>query len=131
VAIVGLATWTDVHRREVPAWLSLGAITGGLFVGVMLGQGAPEAALLGLVAGALPLTPFVALGAFGVADLLLLAVIGTWEGWAFVLRVAWWMGVPGALLAIVARQRGSRTMPYAPAIAMGLVAAFLFPLTPL
>jgi Flp pilus assembly protein protease CpaA len=127
-AILALATWTDLRRREVPAWLSLGSIVGGLTVGLILGRGAPAAAFLGLVVGVVPLSPFVALGAFGGADLLLLAAIGTWEGWAFVLRVIWWMAMAGAVLAVIAWRRGSRTFPYVPAIAFGTLAALAFPL---
>jgi Flp pilus assembly protein protease CpaA len=131
VAVLAMATWTDVRRREVPAWLSLGAIVGGFIVGLILGRGAPGAAFFGLVVGVVPLSPLVALGAFGGADLLLLAAIGTWEGSAFVVRVIWWMAMTGAVFAVIAWRRGSRTFPYVPAIALGTLAAIAFPLLPL
>lgn len=125
VGVLCLATWTDLRQREVPAWLSLGAIAGGLIAAILLGNGALAAALLGLVVGALPLAPFVALGAFGGADLLLLAAIGTWEGWSFVLRALWWTALAGGTLALLARWRGQRTLPYVPAIAVGAALAYL------
>ena len=128
VGVLCIATWTDLRKQEVPAWLSLGSIAGGVIAAILLGNGALAAALLGLVVGALPLAPFVALGALGGADLLLLAAIGTWEGWSFVLRAMWWMALVGAVIALIARQRGLRTFPYVPAIALGIAAALVFPL---
>lgn len=130
VGVLCIATWTDLRQREVPAWLSLGAIAGGLIAAAALGREALGAALLGLVVGVLPLAPFVALGAFGGADALLLAAVGTWEGWSFVLRALWWMALAGAVIALIARQRGLRTFPYVPAIVLGTVVALIFPLGP-
>lgn len=129
LGVLCVATWTDLRRRQVPLWLSLGVIMLGLLVAHLLGQAAFTAALVGMVVGLLPLSPLVILGGFGGADALLLAAIGTWEGWEFVLRAMWWMAVLGALLAVIARCRGRRDFPYVPAIALGMVGALVVPFT--
>lgn len=127
-AVLFFACWTDLRKREVPAWLSLGTIAGGLIAAAVLGKGTLSAALLGLVVGALPLAPFIALGGFGGADLLLLAAVGVWEGWSFALRTLFWMALVGAGSALVARRRGLKSFPYVPAIAAGALLACLTPL---
>lgn len=124
-AVLFFASWTDLRRREVPAWLSLGAIASGLLAAAVLGQGALLAAALGLVVGALPMAPFVALGGFGGADLLLVTAVGVWEGWSFTLWTVFWMALVGAGFALIARHRGQKSLPYVLAIAVGALLAYL------
>jgi Flp pilus assembly protein protease CpaA len=116
---------TDLRRREVPLWLTFGAIAGGIAVGSVDGQRGIVAILAGFLAGLVPLLPFVLLGGLGAADALLLASIVVWEGWRFVLDATWWTAVAGGVLALVTRGRGQISLPYAPAIAAGTVLAFL------
>src|SRR5258707_15119620 len=101
-AVVGLvllvATITDVRQRQVPLWLSLGFIASGVALGTLRGPSGLLASLLGLAVGTLPVLPFVVLGGFGGADLLLLGAIGAWEGWHFVLLAECCTPLGGAAL---------------------------------
>lgn len=114
-----IATVTDIRRREVPGWLTSGGIGAGLLVAAAHGPDVLLLSVIGLAVGGLLLLPFVILGGFGAADALLLAAIGAWQGWQFVLWTAWWAALAGAGLAIGAWRRGQRTFPYVPAIAIG------------
>jgi Flp pilus assembly protein protease CpaA len=96
VALVLLvATVTDIRRRQVPLWLSLGFIASGLVVAALRGPDGLVTSLVGLAVGTLPVLPFVLLGGFGGADLLLLGAIGAWEGWHFVLLAECWTALVG------------------------------------
>lgn len=119
------ATVTDLHRRRVPALLTLGGTAAGLLAAALDGREALAASLLGLLVGGVLLLPFVWRGGFGGADALLLATIGAWQGWQFVLWTAWWMALAGGVLALVAAWRGRRVFPYVPAIAAGAALAAL------
>jgi len=128
-AVVGLvllvATITDLRRRQVPLWLSIGFIASGVALGTLRGRDGLFASLLGLAAGTLPVVPFVVLGGFGGADLLLLGAIGAWEGWHFVVIAECWTALAGAVLALVAWRRHQSSLPYVPAILVGTAFAFL------
>ena len=127
--VVGLvllvATITDVRRRQVPLWLSLGFIASGVALGTLRGPAGLLASLLGLAVGTLPVVPFVVLGGFGGADLLLLGAIGASEGWHFVVIAECWTALAGAVLALVAWRRHQSSLPYVPAILVGTAIAFL------
>ena len=127
-AVVGLvllvATITDLRRRQVPLWLSLGFIASGVALGTLRGPDGLFACLLGLAAGTLPVVPFVVVGGFGGADLLLLGAIGAWEGWHFVLLAEVCTALIGAAMALVARYRHEISIPYVPAILVGTAFAF-------
>lgn len=122
-AMLLVATFTDLRRREVPGWLSFGGIASGVLVASTNGADALVVSLLGMMVGGLIVIPFVLIGAFGAADALLLAAIGAWKGPVFVLWTAWWTSLAGAILAIVAWRRAHATFPYVPAIAIGTMLA--------
>jgi prepilin signal peptidase PulO-like enzyme (type II secretory pathway) len=121
LTILAVATVTDLRSRVVPAWLTFCGTAAGLIVAATSGWNPLQMSLLGLMVGGLILLPFVVTGGFGLADALLLATIGTWYGWQFVLWTASWAAIVGAGLAVVALLRGQRTFPYVPAIALGAV----------
>ncbi len=126
VALVLLvATVSDIRRRQVPLWLSIGFIASGLGVGAFRGPDGLVTSLTGLAVGTMPVAPFVVLGGFGAADLLLLGAIGAWEGWHFVLLAEVWTALVGAALALVARYRHQISIPYVPAILIGTALAYL------
>ncbi|MGH2352027.1 MAG: prepilin peptidase, partial [Chloroflexota bacterium] len=77
--------------------------------------------------GGVLLLPLVFTGRFGGADALLLAAVGAWLGWRVAVATLWWGALAGAVLAIVALDRGRRSFPYVPAIAAGAVLALLLP----
>lgn len=118
---------TDLRRGRVPAWVTLGGEGAGLLVAAASSWDALQLSLLGLAVGGLLLLPFVLAGGFGEGDALLLASIGAWQGWQFVLGTAWWAALAGAALALVAWRRGRRAFPYVPAIAVGAALTLLVP----
>jgi Flp pilus assembly protein protease CpaA len=130
-AIVGLAllaaTITDLRRRQVPLWLSLGLVACGILVGALRGPVGLAESILGFAVGALPVLPFVLFGGLGGADLLLLGAIGSWEGWHAVLIVEFWTALVGALLALCAKGRNRGTIPYAPAVLVGTMLTLILP----
>lgn len=121
LVILAFATVTDLRSRLVPAWLTFGGTAAGLIVAAVSGWNALQMSVLGLMVGGLILLPFVVAGGFGSADALLLATVGAWCGWEFVLWTAWWAALAGAVLAVAAHRRGQRTFPYVPAITIGVV----------
>ncbi len=133
---MAIATVTDLRARRVPLWLTSGGIAAGLALAALTTAGVlgfPGALTLqqsaiGLVAGVLVLLPFVAFGGIGAGDALLLGVVGTWLGWAFVLWTAWWASLAGGALALIALARHQKTFPYVPALALGVIGAALVPL---
>ncbi len=129
MVMLTIATITDLRRRKVPRWLTVGMILAGIIVAGVSGIEALEQSILGLVVGGALLLPFVLLGGFGAGDALLLAAIGTWQGWTFVLYAAVWMALLGGVLAIVALRSGHRNFAYLPAIALGTLVAQLVSLT--
>lgn len=126
LATLGIATVTDIRSRKVPRWVTIGSIALALLVAAFTGPDALLQSVLGLLVGGLLLLPFVLLGGFGLADALLLAAIGAWQGWQFVLYTSVWMAILGGVLAIIAWQKACRRLPYAPAIALGAILALLF-----
>jgi len=123
--VLVIATTTDLRRREVPLWLTLGAIGSGIALSATRGPDHLDLSLVGFLTGFIPTIPFVFLGSFGAADALLLASIGVWEGWRFVLATLWWTALAGAVLALLARRRGQQSFAYVPAIVVGTVLAYL------
>lgn len=124
VCVLVLASIMDIRTRRVPRWLTLGAILAGLLVAGVTGIPALQQSLLGLVLGGLLILPLVVLRGFGVADTLLLAAIGAWLGWEFVLHAAFWAALAGGVLALIAWRRGHLTFPYVPAILIGVMLGF-------
>jgi len=124
-AVLLVATLTDLRTRQVPGWLTFGGISSGVAVAAMNGVDALFASLLGTIIGGSIMLPFVLIGAFGAADVLLLAAIGAWKGPQFVLWTAFCTSFPGAVFATVAWCRGCPTVPYVPAIALGASLAAL------
>ena len=124
-AMLLVAVLTDLRTREVPGWLTFGGIASGVAVAAMNGVDALSVSLLGMMIGGSIMLPFVLIGAFGLADALLLAAIGAWKGPQFVLWTTWWTSFPGAVFATVAWCRRYPTFPYVPAVALGASLAAL------
>lgn len=123
--LLAIASITDLRRRQVPTWITLGGSGAGLLVAAASGWEALQLSMVGLAVGGLLLLPFVLAGGLGEGDALLLATVGTWHGWQFVLWTAWWAALIGAGLALIAWSRRQRVFPYVPAVAVGAVLALL------
>jgi prepilin peptidase CpaA len=150
--IAGLlyAVMTDLRSRRISNKLTFPAMLLGLVANTALGGwGGLQNSALGWAAGlGIMLIPFV-LGAMGAGDVKLLAAIGAVKGPEFVLVAALYACVAGGLLAVyyvVKERRVTNTVrylscgwlwalkgngpkagaiPYAPAIAAGVVLALL------
>lgn len=134
--VLAIATVTDLRERRVPLWLTVPGIAAGLAAGLVTGgMDGLQRSGIGLLVGLLLLSPIVLIGRLrghepiGFGDILLLALIGAWHGWAFVLWCAWWMSLAGGVLGLIALLRKQSTLPYVPALLLGFVAATLRPPT--
>ena len=123
--LLAAATVADLRSRRIPLWLSLGGCGAGLLTAAFTGFDTLLLSLAGFAVGVLLLVPLVLHGGFGGADALVLGMVGAWLGWPFILWAAWWTAVVGAVLAIIVWRRGHRTLPYVPAIAIGVGIALL------
>ena len=123
-ALLAASVW-DLRTRRVPAWLTLGLIGGGLIAGALHGVTGLVGSAVGLLVGLLLPIPLVWFGGLGLADALILAGIGSWEGWQLALRTAWWAAIAGGLAALLFRWRGRRSFAYIPALAVGFGLAAL------
>jgi prepilin peptidase CpaA len=146
IAIVLTAAATDLHRRRIPNWLTLGAwMLAAPAQAAMLGfgNGLLEWSL-GWGTGLTVFLPLYALGGMAAGDVKLMAAVGAWLGpamafqialTAFVLGGAWafayvfWFRHGGqALRNIAGIMRGKTggpsvgSMPYGVAIAAGTLA---------
>ena len=125
-----VATAWDLRRREIPGLLTLGGLAAGLLTSVISGSGLATS-LIGALVGAGLFVGLVLLGGMGIGDAWLMAAIGAWSSWQFVLAAALWASLAGGLIAIVALAtcpKGldwrQRIYPYVPAIAVGTTIAW-------
>jgi prepilin peptidase CpaA len=100
VAVVIVACVWDVATSRIPNVLTFTAIGLALAFHVIVGGGAPYAAL-GLVVGLAVFFPMFALGAMGAGDVKLMAALGAWIGWQAILLVALYGSLAGGALGIV------------------------------
>jgi len=142
---VGLtATVTDLRNRTIPNWLSLTALLVGLAARTYLygWSGAADAGL-GVLIGFAVFLVFFLLGGMGGGDVKLMAAFGAILGREQILTAAIWTALAGGLMALgylafkklrraVKKERRAEdeldrkdSMPYAPAILMGVLMSFL------
>src|SRR5579872_6178932 len=88
-AMLIVATAWDLRRREIPGLLTLGGLGARLFTSVISGGGLATS-LIGASVGAGLLIGLVLLGGMGIGDAWLMAAIGAWSSWHFVLAAALW-----------------------------------------
>jgi len=142
---VGLtATVTDLRSRTIPNWLSAAALLAGLSARTYLyGWSGATDSLLGVVIGFAVFLVFYLLGGMGGGDVKLMAAFGAILGREQILTAAVWTALMGGLMAlaylafkklrrVVKRERRAEdeldrkdSMPYAPAIFMGVLLSFL------
>jgi len=114
------ASVTDWRTRHVPNWITASGCLVGLLLAAATGWRGFGLALAGSAAGFLILLPFYLCGAMGGGDVKLMAAFGTLVGPVGILSAAVFAAVFGGASAVVARVRGGRAIPYAPAIAAGV-----------
>ena len=133
---IGLvASVEDLRRRQIPNWIPVAAILGGLAIGFYEhGMSGLGSSLAGMAAGFAVFLAFYALGAMGGGDVKLMAGFGAVLGWGLIWEASLWTAATGGLLALVAAGIGAirgksqgrtEAIPYAPAIAAGCWLAIL------
>jgi prepilin peptidase CpaA len=140
VLVGAAAIVEDLRRRTISDWIPLVALSGGITCQVLAkGWWGLPAAALGAASGFGVFLVFYLLGGMGGGDIKLMAGFGALLGASRLLQAALWTAIIGALLAVVVlavswlrtRIRGPktaeepRTIPYAPAIAMGVWIALI------
>ena len=140
--LVGLtAVAEDVARRTISNWIPAAALAGGLFCQITdKGWRGIGAAILGAASGFGIFLIFYLLGGMGGGDVKLMAGFGALLGASRLLEAAFWTAVIGGLLAAIvlgvgwlktrSRNRPAevsalRTIPYAPAIVLGVWLALI------
>ena len=108
LAVVTAAAVLDRKTGKIPNWLTYGAIVGGMIVHSLLGglhgQGPNmglAGALLGLLAGFVPLALIWRAGGIGGGDAKLMGAIGVLGGWEFVLSALLYGFLATAVMAVV------------------------------
>jgi prepilin peptidase CpaA len=126
---IGLtATVEDLARREIPNWIPVAAIAGGLTASCWLdGWMGFGSSLLGILLGFVVFLVFYLLGGMGGGDIKLMAGLGAILGAGRILEASLWTAGLGGIFAVAALavsslRRGGGTVrhiPYAPAITLG------------
>jgi len=122
------ATADDLRRRRIANWIVLPALAGGLFCHAWTGGAAGMArSASGAALGFAIFLIFYCAGAMGAGDVKLMAAFGALLGPSGILLAALLAAIAGALMAAaaLARKHGERSVPYAPAIALGAWLAML------
>ena len=130
---IGLvAAVEDLRRRQIPNWIPVAAILGGLAIAIRdHGWNGAGSSVLGLVAGFAVFFVFYAIGAMGGGDVKLMAGFGAVLGWSRIWEASLWTAAVGGLVALIVigvsmfrkkpgdSAKTADTIPYAPAIALG------------
>ncbi len=141
LAIGAAAVGEDLWRRQISNWTSLAALLAGaiyqIWNGGLAGLGT---ALAGCGVGFLVFLIFYVLGGMGGGDVKLMAGFGALLGPGRSLEAAYYTAITGAVLAglvlaaaalkkFAGREKGERmgqkSIPYAPAIAVGVLLALV------
>ena len=126
----------DVLRREIPNWIPVTALVGGLAASVWTsGWSGFGSSLLGSLLGFVVFLVFYILGGMGGGDVKLMGGLGAVLGASRVLEAALWTAGLGGIMAVLAvgyaalrrtkpesalsGKKSSLHIPYAPAIALG------------
>lgn len=124
-----IATYCDLRSREIPDWISVVLLGWGAVCGL---AGWSDHTLLmfflGAAGGLLVAAPFFYLGGFGGGDVKLVTAIGGFVGPIGLVITLFWIAIAGGGFALVAKLRGKEDLAYVPAILVGTLLYFCFPL---
>jgi prepilin peptidase CpaA len=101
VAVLAVATWTDLRTRRIPNWLVLPFMAAGIGVQTwMHGWHGLAQSLEGLGLGALLFGVLAAMGGMGMGDVKLCAAIGAWIGPGQLILAVVITGLAGGVMAL-------------------------------
>jgi prepilin peptidase CpaA len=101
VAVMGVATWTDLRSRRIPNWLVLPFMAAGMGVSAWQhGWHGVAQSLEGFVLGAVVFGVLFAMGGMGMGDVKLCAAIGAWIGPGQLLLALVLTGLAGGVMAL-------------------------------
>jgi len=131
----------DVRKRTISNWIPIAALVGGVVCQVLAkGWSGIGDAALGMLAGFGVFLVFYLLGGMGGGDVKLMAGFGALLGAGRLLEAAFWTALIGGLMAVIvisvgwlrSKRKGAsavtvspKTIPYAPAIALGVWLALI------
>jgi prepilin peptidase CpaA len=101
LAVLAVATFTDLRSRRIPNWLVFPFLLGGFVVsGALHGWAGIWHSLAGMALGGLLFGGLCALGGMGMGDLKLVAAIGAWIGPAQLVTALVLTGIAGGVMAL-------------------------------
>jgi prepilin peptidase CpaA len=101
VALVAVATFTDLRSRRIPNWLVLPFLAAGIAVSTwFLGWSGLAQSLLGMALGGLLFGILAVMGGMGGGDVKLCAAVGAWIWWHQMLLALVLTGIVGGIMAL-------------------------------
>jgi prepilin peptidase CpaA len=100
LAVLLLASWTDVRSRRIPNWITVAGVLAGLGFHAVQGLGSLGAGALGAAAAFLLALPLFLGGALGGGDAKLLMVVGAFFGPVDFLFASLVIAIVGGALAL-------------------------------
>ena len=101
LAVVIIATVTDIRSRRIPNWLVFPFLLGGLVVSTWIdGWHGLGQSLLGMLLGGLVYGVLAMMGGMGMGDVKLCAAIGAWIWWQQLVFALVMIAVAGGIMAL-------------------------------
>jgi prepilin peptidase CpaA len=101
LAVLAVATFTDLRSRRIPNWLVFPFLLAGFVVsGTLHGWAGIGHSLAGMALGGLLFGGLCALGGMGMGDVKLVAAIGAWIGPAQLVTALVLTGIAGGVMAL-------------------------------
>jgi prepilin peptidase CpaA len=101
LALVAVATFTDLRSRRIPNWLVLPFLIAGLAVSIWLrGWTGAAQSLAGMALGGLLFGILAVMGGMGGGDVKLCAAIGAWIWWHQMIIALVFTGIVGGIMAL-------------------------------
>ena len=101
LALVAVATFTDLRSRRIPNWLVLPFLTAGIALSIWFhGWSGLGQSLLGMALGGLLFGILAVMGGMGGGDVKLCAAVGAWIWWHQMLVALVLTGIIGGIMAL-------------------------------
>ena len=101
LAVLAIATFTDIRSRRIPNWLVFPFLLGGLVVSTWIaGWHGLGQSLLGLTIGGSIYGVLAVMGGMGMGDVKLCAAIGAWIWWQQLVLALVLIAVAGGIMAV-------------------------------